>query len=240
MTKAIGTEACRRLRFVDSMVHIEADSVEPCSWDKYTCYRASENGHFDCLKYLHENNCPLGEWICAVTAQSGNLNMVINEYNTDFAIRVGDNEEPITLEVEMYLKMTYAGDPGKTYGPPENCYPPEDPEWELDEIILRFGKKHKMKIRMDDFIALFGQEFFDKHYELAEDEAIAEEEIDRAKVGLKSSLIMQSESSSSRASSIGGDHYMLGRVRSLDEIKEKIEATSAESVLSFLRNNLYL
>jgi len=66
-------------------------------------------------------------------------------------------------------------------------------------------------------------------------EGISAEEIDRAKVGLKSSLILQSESSSSRAGSIGSDHYILGRVRSLDEIKDKIEATSVNSVLAFLR-----
>jgi predicted Zn-dependent peptidase len=68
-------------------------------------------------------------------------------------------------------------------------------------------------------------------------EGITEDEIARAKVGLKSSLILQSESSSSRAGAIGSDHYMLGRVRSLDEIKDKIEATSVDSVLTFLRSN---
>ncbi len=70
-------------------------------------------------------------------------------------------------------------------------------------------------------------------------EAISEDEILRAKAGLKASLILQSESSSSRASGIGGDYYMLGRVRSLDEIKEKIEQTSVDSVLTFLRNNRF-
>ncbi len=68
-------------------------------------------------------------------------------------------------------------------------------------------------------------------------EGISEDEIARAKVGLKSSLILQSESSSSRAGAIGSDHYILGRVRSLDEIKDKIEATSVDSVLEFLRAN---
>ena len=68
-------------------------------------------------------------------------------------------------------------------------------------------------------------------------EGIGTEELDRAKVGLKSSLIMQSESSGSRAGAIGSDFYMLGRVRSLDEIKEKIEATSVESILEFLQRN---
>jgi predicted Zn-dependent peptidase len=68
-------------------------------------------------------------------------------------------------------------------------------------------------------------------------EGISEEEIERAKVGLKSTLILLSESSSSRAGGIGGDYYMLGRVRSLDEIKDKIERTTVDSVIGFLRNN---
>lgn len=70
-------------------------------------------------------------------------------------------------------------------------------------------------------------------------EGVSEEEIARAKVGLKSSLILQSESSGSRAGGLGMDYYILGRVRSLDEIKERIEATSVESVLGFLRNNRF-
>jgi len=70
-------------------------------------------------------------------------------------------------------------------------------------------------------------------------DGISREEIDRAKVGLKSSLILQSESSSSRAGAIGGDHYMLGRVRDLDEIKDRIEQTTVDSVLTFLRNNKF-
>jgi predicted Zn-dependent peptidase len=70
-------------------------------------------------------------------------------------------------------------------------------------------------------------------------EGISEEELTRAKVGLKSSLILQSESSGSRAGGIGGDYYLLGRVRSLDEIKNKIEQTTVDSVLGFLSNNKF-
>jgi predicted Zn-dependent peptidase len=70
-------------------------------------------------------------------------------------------------------------------------------------------------------------------------EGISEEEIKRAKVGLKSSLILQSESSSSRAGAVGSDYYILGRVRSLDEIKNKIEQTTVASVLAFLHNNKF-
>ena len=38
------------------------------------------------------------------------------------------------------------------------------------------------------------------------------------RAGLKSSLIMQQESSMSRSGSLASDWYYLGRVRSLDEI----------------------
>jgi predicted Zn-dependent peptidase len=68
-------------------------------------------------------------------------------------------------------------------------------------------------------------------------DGISEDELQRAKVGLKSTLIMQSESSSSRAGSIAGDYYMLGKVRTLDEIKNAIDKTSVDSVVNFLREN---
>ncbi|MBN1362459.1 MAG: insulinase family protein [Sedimentisphaerales bacterium] len=68
-------------------------------------------------------------------------------------------------------------------------------------------------------------------------EGITAEELERAKIGLKSSLIMQSESSSSRAGAIGSDYYMLGRVRSLEEVKQRIERTTVDSVLACLRNH---
>jgi len=57
--------------------------------------------------------------------------------------------------------------------------------------------------------------------------------------GIESALILQSESSSSRAASIGSDYYVLGRVRSLDEIKDNIERTTADSVLAFLARNKF-
>jgi len=70
-------------------------------------------------------------------------------------------------------------------------------------------------------------------------DGISDEEIKRAKAGLKSALILQSESSSSRSSAIAGDYYMLGRVRSLDEIKDSIEKTTVDSVLNYLRKNKF-
>lgn len=70
-------------------------------------------------------------------------------------------------------------------------------------------------------------------------EGISGEEIQRAQVGLKSALILQSESSSSRAGGIASDYYLLGRVRSLDEVKDRIEQTSVDSVVGFLQKNRF-
>jgi predicted Zn-dependent peptidase len=66
---------------------------------------------------------------------------------------------------------------------------------------------------------------------------ISQDELDRAKVGLKSSLIMSSESSSARSSNLGSDFYLLGKIRSLDEIKQKIESLTTKSVIDFIQNN---
>jgi predicted Zn-dependent peptidase len=66
---------------------------------------------------------------------------------------------------------------------------------------------------------------------------IAEDELQRAKIGLQSSLVMQSESTISRSSAAGADLYMLGKVRSLDEIKQSIEKVTIKSVIDYLKQN---
>ena len=68
---------------------------------------------------------------------------------------------------------------------------------------------------------------------------VTEDEVARAKVGLKSSLIMQSESTSARASGIASDHYLLGRVRSITEIKQSLESVDKNTVDKFLAENLF-
>lgn len=70
---------------------------------------------------------------------------------------------------------------------------------------------------------------------VAEIERLAEsgvepEELDTMKAGLKSSLIMQQESSMSRSGSLASDWFYLGRVRSLDEISAELDALTPESV----------
>lgn len=70
-------------------------------------------------------------------------------------------------------------------------------------------------------------------------DGITEKELHRAKVGLKSALVMQSESSGRRADAIGNDYHLLGRVRSVEEILEKTDRASVDSVMSFLKKNRF-
>lgn len=65
-------------------------------------------------------------------------------------------------------------------------------------------------------------------------DGILEDEIDRVKAGLKSSLIMQEESTSARAGAIATDWYYLGRVRSFDEIQAAIDALTPQGILEYL------
>jgi predicted Zn-dependent peptidase len=66
-------------------------------------------------------------------------------------------------------------------------------------------------------------------------EGIELEEVERLQAGLKSSLIMQEESTSARAGSLSSDWYYLGRVRSFEEIQAAINGLSPESIVGHLR-----
>jgi len=61
------------------------------------------------------------------------------------------------------------------------------------------------------------------------------EEIERVQAGLKSSLIMQEESTSARAGSLASDWYYLSRVRSFDEIKAGIDSLTPKRILDHVR-----
>jgi predicted Zn-dependent peptidase len=64
---------------------------------------------------------------------------------------------------------------------------------------------------------------------------IEPEEVERVQAGLKSSLIMQEESTSARAGSLSSDWYYLGRVRSFEEIQAAINGLSPEGIVGHLR-----
>jgi predicted Zn-dependent peptidase len=68
-------------------------------------------------------------------------------------------------------------------------------------------------------------------------DGIEADEVDRVKVSLKTSLIMQQESTSARAGSLASDWYYLGRVRSLDEIRAAVEGLSPESIVDYVRRH---
>ena len=65
-------------------------------------------------------------------------------------------------------------------------------------------------------------------------DGIEADEIDRVKAGLKSSLIMQEESTSARAGAIATDWYYLGRVRPFEEIQAIIDGLTPAKILSYL------
>ena len=62
-------------------------------------------------------------------------------------------------------------------------------------------------------------------------------ELNRLKARIKSSLIMQQESTSARAGSLARDWYHLGRVRPIKEVAQKIDDLTAESINAYLHNN---
>jgi predicted Zn-dependent peptidase len=65
-------------------------------------------------------------------------------------------------------------------------------------------------------------------------DGIEDEEVERVRAGLKSSLIMQEESTSSRAGSLASDWYYLGRVRSTEEIQAAIDGLTPGTILDHL------
>lgn len=66
-------------------------------------------------------------------------------------------------------------------------------------------------------------------------EGIADDELDRCKAGAKSALIMQQESTRSRAGSLARDWYHLSRVRPLAEVRSEIESLTTDRVLDYVR-----
>jgi len=58
-------------------------------------------------------------------------------------------------------------------------------------------------------------------------------ELERWKVRIQSSLIMEQESSASRASSLASDQYQLGRAMSTEELESIIESLTLEEVQEY-------
>ncbi|MCH5374291.1 MAG: insulinase family protein [Planctomycetes bacterium] len=63
---------------------------------------------------------------------------------------------------------------------------------------------------------------------------VQDDELQRLKAKIKSALVMQQESSSSRSSSIAADWYHLGRVYTLDELGRIVDGLSPDSINHYL------
>lgn len=68
-------------------------------------------------------------------------------------------------------------------------------------------------------------------------DGVSEAELQRLQARIKSGLIMQQESSSSRAVAMAIDWYHLGLVRSMEEVSSTINALKASTISDYLRRN---
>ena len=68
-------------------------------------------------------------------------------------------------------------------------------------------------------------------------EGVTADELERVRVSLKSSLVMQQESTGARAASMANDWFHLGRIRSVDEIQTAIESLTTESIQSYMERH---
>jgi len=71
------------------------------------------------------------------------------------------------------------------------------------------------------------------------EQGVSEEELERAKIGLRTALVMQEESARSRVSSMARDLFMLGRIRPLSEIEAEIAAVDLCRINRFLAEHPY-
>ena len=66
-------------------------------------------------------------------------------------------------------------------------------------------------------------------------EGITQSELDRCRARAKSGLIMQQESTIARAGSIARDWFHLGRVQTLTEVSDQVDALTMDSVMNHVR-----
>jgi predicted Zn-dependent peptidase len=63
---------------------------------------------------------------------------------------------------------------------------------------------------------------------------VTRDELERARIGLLSSLVMQGESTGARAAAMASDCFLIGRPRTLDEIQDAINAVTSDSLNAYL------
>jgi predicted Zn-dependent peptidase len=65
-------------------------------------------------------------------------------------------------------------------------------------------------------------------------EGITDDEVDRVKAALKTSLVMQQESTGARASSMASDWFYLRRVRTVEEVQAAVDGLTPTQILGYL------
>jgi predicted Zn-dependent peptidase len=68
-------------------------------------------------------------------------------------------------------------------------------------------------------------------------DGVTADELARAKIGLKASIIMSGESTGARAGAIAHDFFIRGHIRTLDEISKSIDAVTPDRVNAYLKAN---
>lgn len=67
------------------------------------------------------------------------------------------------------------------------------------------------------------------------EEGVDADEVERVQAGLKSSVIMQEESTSARAGALASEWYYLGRVRPLEEVQAAINGLTPAAIVEYVR-----
>ena len=76
------------------------------------------------------------------------------------------------LLFQLDMDCVTHGTPAQLYGPAENCYEAEAPEFELDTIHVHMADGNLVKIEYDAFVAILGAEVAQKIIDDATDDAI--------------------------------------------------------------------
>ena len=68
-------------------------------------------------------------------------------------------------------------------------------------------------------------------------QGVQQDEFERARVGMKSRLVMQGESTGARANAIVQDQYIYGQPRSLDQLIARVDAVTLDKLNHYLKKN---
>ena len=68
-------------------------------------------------------------------------------------------------------------------------------------------------------------------------DGVADEEVERVRVGLETSLLMQEDSSNARSNSLASDIYHLGRVRPVTELRDSIHSITGKKIAEYAAKN---